>query len=116
MCKPFKNWPYGRAIYSNEDNTFCTRVNNMEHIEIISRMKATPENHCDIIKAYDLLSRGHDQLDQILNFAKDDYVGYTSQFVKDLEVLNAYVMIKLPFYKHYKDKITREYIASKYSL
>ena len=40
-CRAFSYWPYGRAVYINEDKTFKLKVNDIDHLVIISEMYKT---------------------------------------------------------------------------
>lgn len=66
-------------------------------MEISSVMKQDP----DIKKAYELLKRGLSHLESNFKFAQSNLIGYTTSFVKNLNVLDASIILDVPFYRKY---------------
>ena len=44
----YNDWPYGRALYSNDDQSFVINVNNIDHLEIKANQSSKNGNVCDI--------------------------------------------------------------------
>jgi hypothetical protein len=70
----------------------------------------------DIEKAHELLTRGLSHLESEMKFAQNDYIGNTTSLVKNLNVIEASVILDVPFYKKYQETISPEYILKKYNM
>ena len=68
----YRCWPAGRAIFVNEARTFQVRINEGEHLQVISIEKGSNLKTCyqRLAKAMDLINKSD------LTFAKDPRLGF----------------------------------------
>lgn len=110
------DWPYGRAIYVNEDKSFIINVGNIDHLEIKSQLDRNVHKTCDINQAFKTLMRGTAHLDKRLSFARDENVGYTTSIMKNLGVLDFSIEFMPKYYKFYSFRMTPDYIAKTFNI
>ena len=73
-----KAWDYGRGIYANKDRSFAINVGILDHMMISAYQFKGKHRLCDIKKAFKLLMKGVAHLDEHLEFAFDENIGYTT--------------------------------------
>lgn len=110
------DWPYGRAIYVNEDKSFIINVGNIDHLEIRAYQDHKSHDTCDIETAFKTLMRGTAHLDQHLEFAYDENIGYTTSIVSNLGVLDFKIKFEPKYFKFYRFRLTPEVISKRFSI
>lgn len=89
----YRCWPVGRAIYVNEARTFQVRINEEEHLQVISMEKGSNLKTCyqRLVKAMDLINESE------LKFAKDPRLGYFAFNPASLgNTIQASVLVRFP--------------------
>lgn len=87
-----RDWPEGRGIFLNHDRTVIVWVNEEDHLRIISM-----EEGGDLVCVFDRLKRIHDVLDDSLEFAYSDELGWITTCPTNLGTgLRASVHAELP--------------------
>ena len=87
-----RHWPEGRGIFHNMDKTFLVWVNEEDQLRIISM-----QNDSNVTQVFARLVFACFALEQKMNFAKDDHLGYISSCPTNLGTgLRASMHVKLP--------------------
>lgn len=89
----YRFWPVGRAIYVNDAKTFQVRINEKEHLEVIST-----DEGANLKTSYDRLAKAMPLVtDPELIFAKDPKFGYYAFNPANLgNSIEASVLMKIP--------------------
>ena len=89
----YRFWPVGRGVYVNEAKTFQVRINEEEHLQVIST-----DEGANLKTPYDRLAKALSSLtDPDLLFAKDPKLGYFAFNPASLgNTIEASVLIKIP--------------------
>jgi hypothetical protein len=112
----FDDWPYGRAVYVNNDKSFSIKVGNVDHLEISSSNNSQIHEKCDIELVFKNLMRGVAHLDQYLDFAFDENIGYTTSIIKNLGAIDLHLKFAPKYYKFYKTRMTPDIVAKKFNV
>lgn len=92
MCNIDNDWPFGRAIFCNEDLSFAVKINGEDQLEIEYSLKKTSIN--DYFAKFLAIS---DHLERELKFNKDEKYGYITTLPENLGTsLRAQVIIQVP--------------------
>jgi len=107
-CNLNRDWPHGRGIFHNDAKTFLVWVNEEDQLRIISMQQGA-----GIAEVFDRLSRAAAHIETVLEFSRNDHVGYITSCPTNLgTALRASVHIKLPKLMKNKEKFNS--IADKY--
>jgi len=107
-CGLNRDWPSGRGIFHNHNNTFNVWVNEEDQLRIISMQKGS-----GIIEVFQRLCDACAKIQAICDFSHDEHLGYITSCPTNLgTALRASVHIKLPKLMKQKDKFNE--IADKY--
>jgi hypothetical protein len=106
-CGIYRDWPDGRFIYVNNDQTLHLVVNEEDHIKVIQKNEKNEKNIVKyLLNYYDLLDKLHNKL----NFVQDENLGYLNSFVNNVGSGCYYrVSLKVPkekieeFKNHFKN-------------
>jgi hypothetical protein len=81
-CGFYRDWPDGRFIYVNNNNTLSLVINEEDHIRLTqkSENEMNPKFVKHLINYFDLIEK----LGSILNFSFDDYLGYLTSLPNNL--------------------------------
>ncbi len=105
-----RNWPEGRGIFYNEKKDFLVWVNEEDQMRIISMQKGA-----DIKSVFHRLTTALNSLQQKLDFAFSEHLGYISSCPTNLgTAMRASVHIYLPLLGENKNKL--EKITKKHHL
>ena len=86
-----RDWPAGRGIFHNNDNSFLVWINKEDHLRIISMQKGA-----DILSVFRKLCLASAEIEMTTEFAHDDHLGYVSACPSNLGTgLRASVHINL---------------------
>ena len=103
-------WPTGRGIFINLTKTFCTWINEEDHIRIISLQEGG-----NLKSVYARMLKGVKYLESKLDFNRDDRLGFLTFCPTNLgTTIRASVHILLPKLAQQKDKLDE--ISNKYKL
>jgi len=87
-----RDWPRARGIYHNDEKTFLVWINEEDQLRIISMQKSG-----DIREVFARLVQYLGELEQKLNFAYSEHLGYITSCPTNLgTALRASVHVKLP--------------------
>ena len=87
-----RDWPNGRGIYHNNDKTFLVWINEEDQLRIISM-----QNGGDIKEVFTRLHKAVKLLEDKLQFAYNDHIGYITSCPTNLgTAMRASVHIRLP--------------------
>ncbi|VDM97440.1 unnamed protein product [Thelazia callipaeda] len=88
----YNSWPSGRGVFHNKNKSFIVKVNDEDHLNIISA-----EEGNDIMQVLSRLIRGLKALEKKLPFAYDDRLGWLTANPCNLgSAIRASVQIRLP--------------------
>ena len=103
-----RDWPSGRGIFHNDNKTFLIWVNEEDQLRIISM-----QNGADIKEVFSRLQRAATKIEEYLEFAHDEHLGYITSCPTNLgTAMRASVHIKLPKLMAEKEKFNK--IAEEY--
>ena len=103
-----RDWPSGRGIFHNDAKTFLIWVNEEDQLRIISM-----QNGADIKEVFSRLQRAATKIEEYLEFAHDEHLGYITSCPTNLgTAMRASVHIKLPKLMAEKEKFNK--IAEEY--
>lgn len=103
-----RDWPSGRGIFHNDQKTFLIWVNEEDQLRIISMQPGA-----DIKAVFSRLQRAATKIEEYLEFAHDDHLGYITSCPTNLgTAMRASVHIKLPKLMAEKEKFNK--IAEEY--
>jgi hypothetical protein len=94
-CGFYRDWPDGRFIYVNNEQTLTLMVNEEDHLKIIQRVDDSSKVNKvkNLLNYFDLL----DRLQNKLNFCFDENLGYLNSFVNNLGSATYFkIKIKVP--------------------
>jgi len=87
-----RNWPDGRGIFHSEDKNFLVWINEEDELRIISMQPGG-----DLKEVFERLVRGITAIEEILEFACSDHLGYLTSCPSNLgTAMRASVHVKLP--------------------
>lgn len=105
-----RDWPSGRGIFHNDKKTFLVWVNEEDELRVISMQKGG-----DIQEVFARLSSAIEKLQEQIDFAYSEHLGYISSCPTNLgTAMRASVHIKLPLLSKRVDEF--EAIAEKHNV
>jgi len=103
-------------VYVNNNKSFAIKIGNVDHLEIQSSQQSNIHGKCDIEVVFKNLMRGVGHLDQYLDFAFDENIGYTTSLMGNLGAIDLHVKFAPKYYKFYKTRMTPAIVAKRFNV